>query len=783
MDQDFDDEDLRSLSERVLPLTSISYANKKKKTNNNNNNNNNNTSSHDNNQSIKSDKKLSSINRTVHDTLPKTGTIGDIIHLNNGVRKKFNGTSWRRMCSKPNCPYYNQKQGLCKPCLIQFEEQKILSTDDNSKNKDTILSEDNIPTKQNDPKEGDIITLSNDIRKRYDGEQYQRICADPSCAKTVDDSVDYQNGLCSYHYDKLHSKDLSESEFSTDTSVLSSPLSKRRCQDSSTEVPVLFNVQSSIAKISDRLSIASIPPSVDIGNPKKGDIIEMVNGTRKKFDGVIWRKICSIPGCLIASQRNNLCRKHVSISDNKSNNESSMEPSELKFTSSMSTSSNDEKRDDHSERQSKYHRDNNTDNNTNRKFVNNISSTRRKFSTSCLKKWLQQHRSHPYPSIEEKIELSEQSSMTFDQVTKWFNNSRAILRRDQIKLRHSSDSADNDDGDDEEDNNSDDEIIQENKEYSDTNDTISCEVHHSISLMSDIYSRSIGIQCNPSTANQVTLTDTSTMVNDEDELTSDRTIKILTPSEHVLKSINSMKLSNNQGFLIDNIETKIDGDTGNDHEIVVSSTCLDDDQLTRLQEFCSQFHIKLSNIVDKYTTHLITDEEGETLVCPLSKKVIQAIAYHLYIVTYRWIDACLETKKLINEKPFEIQGDLTLSSDHYGMQRSRQSVLPYNLPKTLLLENFSIMLKCDGCQGLMNNDELIEMIKLCGAKYTTDSHFSRFQAGLKRVVLCEKEYLINRKEIYEKCIHAGVYFVTPEWFLESLVQYCVQPFQEYEITP
>ncbi|CAF4334928.1 unnamed protein product, partial [Adineta steineri] len=114
----------------------------------------------------------------------------------------------------------------------------------------------------------------------------------------------------------------------------------------------------------------------------------------------------------------------------------------------------------------------------------------------------------------------------------------------------------------------------------DTNDTISCEVHHSISLMSDIYSRSIGIQCNPSTANQVTLTDTSTMVNDEDELTSDRTIKILTPSEHVLKSINSMKLSNNQGFLIDNIETKIDGDTGNDHEIVVSSTCLDDDQLT-----------------------------------------------------------------------------------------------------------------------------------------------------------------------------------------------------------
>jgi hypothetical protein len=97
------------------------------------------------------------------------------------------------------------------------------------------------------------------------------------------------------------------------------------------------------------------------------------------------------------------------------------------------------------------------------------------------------------------------------------------------------------------------------------------------------------------------------------------------------------------------------------------------------------------------------------------------------------------------------------------MQRSRQSILPINFPKNFLFENFSIMLKCDGCQQMLNNNELIELVQLSGAKYTTDSHFSRFQIGIKRIVLCEKEYLINRKEIYKKCFHAGVHFLTPEW--------------------
>ena len=50
----------------------------------------------------------------------------------------------------------------------------------------------------------------------------------------------------------------------------------------------------------------------------------MENGSRKKFDGVVWRTICSLPGCLIAAQRNELCRKHFIKLNGKPNSAPTM---------------------------------------------------------------------------------------------------------------------------------------------------------------------------------------------------------------------------------------------------------------------------------------------------------------------------------------------------------------------------------------------------------------------------------------------------------------------------
>jgi hypothetical protein len=165
MDLDVDDKDLLSLSERILPFTSTNIP-----------------------SSIKLQRNLALDNRIFHENdtpLPTTANVGDIMQFNDGTRKKYNGTNWRRLCSKPDCSYYSQSKGLCKPHLAALKKRK------SSTNKD----DDTTLTDQEEPKKGDIITLENGVRKKFDGRQYRRVCADPTCTVVVHRSLEYQNGF------------------------------------------------------------------------------------------------------------------------------------------------------------------------------------------------------------------------------------------------------------------------------------------------------------------------------------------------------------------------------------------------------------------------------------------------------------------------------------------------------------------------------------------------------------------------------------------------------------
>ncbi|CAF3779772.1 unnamed protein product [Rotaria sp. Silwood1] len=620
MDQDFDDEDLHLLSEsNISPLISTAYTNNTIVRNNNRR------------RSIKLQRNISSNNQIHHDDDPSLLTqanTGDIIRLKDGTRKKYNGSTWRRMCSKTNCSYYSQSEGLCKLHLNELKTQNS-----SIYNNDNILTTDEILSTQDEPKKGDIITLINGIRKIYDGRHYRRICANLNCTKIIHGNHEYQNGLCPQHYQELHTKNLSELKSSQDNlsipsnSLVSSSSRKRRRLKSPSsiipsQVPMTSNIQIPVSKTNHRLSIAAIPPSVDINNPKKGDIIEMENGSRKKFDGVVWRKICSMSDCLIAAQRDELCRKHFIQLNGKPNNGLTHDIIEsatmvTPLSKSMSTSSTDEKSESRTSKKLKNgfmnydadeQREQNNDNTSNSYHISDddndvqinqenssniqennfdhtlidaLSSSRQKFLTNYLKNWLREHRNNPYPSNQEKIELAKQSSITYDQVTTWFNNARAILRRRQAKLQHSFDTVnnDNDDDDDDDDDEEEDELSHENKNCLESNHTISSQIQRSLSLFNGLCYRSIGVQCTPSTVNQTTSTSTNLTSMTDDELTSDRTIKIIRPSNHLLKTFNSIKHNASQEFLMNNIKNDDNEEFKKDQEIIVTSTCLDDDQM------------------------------------------------------------------------------------------------------------------------------------------------------------------------------------------------------------
>jgi hypothetical protein len=194
-----DDDDLRLLSERVLPSASVSSSSNASPRNSNRI------------RSMKPQKRISSDNHIYNESdgpLPTIANTGDIIQLNDGTRKKYNGSSWRRMCSKPNCSYYTQSSGLCKPHLATMKKRQTPST-----SKDTPkVNVEAVPleppaSKPKEPKKGDIIVLSNGIRKKYDGRQYRRICANSTCAAVVHGSLEYQNGFV-HSTDALTSDDL-----------------------------------------------------------------------------------------------------------------------------------------------------------------------------------------------------------------------------------------------------------------------------------------------------------------------------------------------------------------------------------------------------------------------------------------------------------------------------------------------------------------------------------------------------------------------------------------------
>lgn len=44
---------------------------------------------------------------------------GDVVQSESGVRKKFNGKQWRRLCSNPNCNKESQRRGFCSRHLNQ----------------------------------------------------------------------------------------------------------------------------------------------------------------------------------------------------------------------------------------------------------------------------------------------------------------------------------------------------------------------------------------------------------------------------------------------------------------------------------------------------------------------------------------------------------------------------------------------------------------------------------------------------------------------------------------
>lgn len=194
-----------------------------------------------------------------------------------------------------------------------------------------------------------------------------------------------------------------------------------------------------------------------------------------------------------------------------------------------------------------------------------------------------------------------------------------------------------------------------------------------------------------------------------------------------------------------------------------------------MELFCTRFSARFSNQIDSKTTHLIASEV-DSHVCCLTKKVFFAAAYHVFVIGYQWIEECLNKNHLLHEETYEILGDASLSPQHNGLHRSHLVHQPI-----FKSYSYAIAVECSiGCQqGMFTKQELEQLVQLSGASLLTDDNRTQLDSHTTIIVLCDDDDKLVTKKYHG--LKNQLYFVIPEFFLDSIVLYEVQPIKGYEL--
>ncbi|XP_013419456.1 uncharacterized protein LOC106180111 [Lingula anatina] len=216
----------------------------------------------------------------------------------------------------------------------------------------------------------------------------------------------------------------------------------------------------------------------------------------------------------------------------------------------------------------------------------------------------------------------------------------------------------------------------------------------------------------------------------------------------------------------------VSGRTGKVMSIV--ATGLGKHEISTIKNFGDRFGGKFWAKFNSGTTHVIVKPDVKhPLACERTLKYFMGIAGRRWVVSYKWIEDCLNQDKLIPETRYEIRGDMVNGVNHRGPQRARQTS-----DDQLLLRGYEIC--CAGGYTGLAIDDLKNLVELCGGATVQDPSMFSFQPGSKRVVLIQpSEHGVDRNKcdkIYKKY---SAMTLNREWLLDSVALYRVQHWGEY----
>ncbi|CAF3533528.1 unnamed protein product [Rotaria sp. Silwood1] len=215
----------------------------------------------------------------------------------------------------------------------------------------------------------------------------------------------------------------------------------------------------------------------------------------------------------------------------------------------------------------------------------------------------------------------------------------------------------------------------------------------------------------------------------------------------------------------------------NQIHVSIATIFLQDEQWHQLELFIKHFslYVSLSNNlnVTSSTTHLLVDDSSHPFQCNFSKKIFQAVARHIFIVSIRWIEECLLQNEIIDETPYKIHGDETMKTMHLTC---------YTSINTLFSSSILFAIDCTSFQRVLTRNDLIELVILSNAKLFDPEQQKSIEIQSKLLlVLVDPRVDRYQLEIKYKQWYKNVKFLTPGFLLKSIIYQKQQPFEDFEL--
>ncbi|KAM7069629.1 breast cancer type 1 susceptibility protein isoform 6-T6 [Molossus nigricans] len=191
-----------------------------------------------------------------------------------------------------------------------------------------------------------------------------------------------------------------------------------------------------------------------------------------------------------------------------------------------------------------------------------------------------------------------------------------------------------------------------------------------------------------------------------------------------------------------------------------------------VHKFARKHHISLTNVITEETTHVIMKTDAE-FVCERTLKYFLGIAGGKWVVSYFWVTQSIKERKILDERDFEVRGDVINGRNHQGPKRARES------QDKKIFRGLEIC--CYGPFTNMPTDQLEWMVQLCGASVVKEPSSFTLGKGTHPIVVMQPDAWIDDSGLHVIGQMCEATVVTREWVLDSVALYQCQELDTYLI--